>query len=182
MTQKKNTSASARSKKEILVNRAKRLAGTIGVQEEDSRGSLKVLEFKLAKESYAIELQYIQEVYRIKDFTPLPTVPSFVFGLINVRRKILSVIDLHVLFDIPRKEEAIGKKVIILKKNDIEFAFLTDDIIGVEIIQLNAIQPVLPTLTGIQQELLKGITVKGLAILDGEKFLSDSRIIVDETI
>ncbi len=176
-----NAIGSPNKKKEILKNRAEKLA-KLSETQNTANASIKVLEFKLAKESYAIELRYIQEVYRIKDFTPLPTVPAFVFGLINVRRKILSVIDLHVLFGIPRKEEAIGKKAIIIQKNDMEFAFLTDDILGVELIQLDAIQPTLPTLIGIQQELLRGITVDGLAILDGEKLLTDSRIVVNESV
>jgi purine-binding chemotaxis protein CheW len=44
------------------------------------------------------------------------------------------------------------------------------------------VQPSLPTLTGIREEYLKGVTKERLTILDGKKLLSDKNIIVHEEI
>ena len=60
---------------------------------------IEIVEFLLADERYAIESAYIGEVYPLKDLTPLPCAPSFVLGIINMRGKILSIIDLRIFFE-----------------------------------------------------------------------------------
>lgn len=163
--------------KTILKERAEQLSkmpqGMI-----NSGSGFSVVLFYLAKEVYAIETEYVQEVFPVKEVAILPCVPSFVVGLINVRRKIISVIDLRVLFDLPIPK-ALGGKAIILKKNDLEFAILTDGILSVSFINPDDIQPPLPTLRGIQQEFLKGITSGGTVVLSGDQFMSHKHIIVN---
>ncbi len=59
---------------------------------------IEVLEFILAHERYAIETAWVQEVYPLRQLTPLPGTPAFVLGVVNVRGKIISVMDLRVFF------------------------------------------------------------------------------------
>ena len=54
---------------------------------------LELLEFRLARERYAVEVRYVREVYPLKDLTPLPSTPPFVLGVVNVRGRILPVLD-----------------------------------------------------------------------------------------
>ncbi len=84
---------------EILRQRAEKLArnDAAAVQEE----TFEVVKFQLADEFYAVESTYTQEVYPLIDLIKLPCTPSFVAGIINVRRKILPVIDLKQIFDLP---------------------------------------------------------------------------------
>jgi purine-binding chemotaxis protein CheW len=166
------------SKTEILKSRAEKLAQVISVKEPMNE-TIEVLVFKLAGENYAIETMYIKEVYRYKNYTLLPGAPPFVFGLINVRRKVLSIIDLKVFFSLPATKN-VEYKVIIVEDREMEFAILTDGIVDIQKISLNHIQPSLPHLTEAKQEFLKGITANGLIVLDGKKLLSSKRIIVDE--
>ena len=65
--------------------------------------SLEVLEFRLAKERYALENRWVQEVCPLKELTPLPCTPPFVLGIVNVRGRILPVLDLKKLFDLPEQ-------------------------------------------------------------------------------
>lgn len=142
--------------------------------------SIEVVEFKIASETYALETSYIREVYPIKEYTPLPCVPAFVLGLINVRRKVLSLIDLGDFFELPKAEEIVGKKAIILGEDGMEFGILADGAIQVSSILLTDIQPPLPTLTAMRGEFLKGITHDGRAILDARKLFDSKKLIVDE--
>ena len=87
--------------KRILKRRAEILAREKA--EKADEDSIEVVEFLLANEHYGIESHFIREVYPLKDYTPLPGVPSFVLGLVNVRGRILSVIDIKKFFDMPDK-------------------------------------------------------------------------------
>lgn len=165
---------------EILKERAKTLAKPLE-QEEFKGDYLEILVFKLASERYGIETEFAREVYPLKDYTYLPCAPPFIFGLINVRRKILTIIDLKVLFSMPSSSNE-ESKIVILKQGDHEFGILSDGFEGIQRILVNKIQPTLPTLTGIRAELLKGVTLEGIVILDGKKLLSSKQIIVDQMV
>ena len=141
---------------------------------------IEVLEFLLANERYAVETEFVREVYSIKDYTPLPGTPSFVVGLINVRGQIVSVIDMKRFFDMPDKGISDLNKVIIIHDDTMEFGVLADSMLGVLAIPMNEIQPPLPTLTGIREQFLKGVTSEGIAILDAGKLLADKNIVVYE--
>lgn len=167
-------------KKKILRERAKTLAQEAGKKEPEE--SIDVLEFLLAFERYGIETSHIREVCVLIDLTPLPGTPQFVCGIINVRGKVLSVIDLKKFFDLPEKGLGDLNKVIILSSAGMEFGVLADVILGIRKIGLSGLQPSLPTLTGIREDYLRGITGDRLIVLDTKKVLSDKRILVNELI
>jgi len=62
------------------------------------------------------------------------------------------------------------------------FGILADAILGVRRISLAEIQPSLPTLTGIREKYLKGITPERTVILDAGKLLADEEIVVQEQV
>jgi len=168
-------------KKRILRARAKALAKEAEKREAEKEG-IKVLEFLLASERYAIESSYIREVYPLKDITPLPGAPPFAAGIINVRGQILPVIDIKQFFDLPEKGLGDLNKIIILRSSAMELGILADVIGGIREIRLGDLQPSLPTLTGIREDYLKGVTGDRLIVLDASKMLSDKRIVVHEEV
>lgn len=168
-------------KNRILRERAKALALEPD-KKEAAQQRIEVLEFLLAYEKYGIESSYVREVYPLKELTPLPGTPPFVVGIINVRGQIVSVIDIKKFFDLPEKGLTDLNKVIILRNEEMEFGILADLILGVSSVSLSDMQPTLPTLTGIREEYLKGITGERLVILDAGKLLSDNKMIVHEEV
>lgn len=163
----------------ILQARAQALARESASGDTDGE-SIEVLEFRLAYESYGIESSSVREVYPLKAFTPLPGTPAFVFGIVNVRGRIFSVIDLKKFFELPEKGLSDLNKVIIAQYQDIELGILADAVVGIRSIPVADIQPSLPTLTGIRQDYLKGVTRERLVVLDAGKLLSDRSLIVHE--
>jgi purine-binding chemotaxis protein CheW len=168
-------------KKKILRARAKALAQE-PKEKEKAEKYIEVVEFLLSYEKYGIESSYIREVYPLKEFTPLPCTPPFVLGIINVRGQIISIIDIKKFFDLPEKGLTDLNKVIILHSETMKFGILADIILGVRNVLLNELQPSLPTLTGVRQEYLKGVTKERMVILDAGKLLSDKKIIVHEEV
>lgn len=144
--------------------------------------STEVVEFMLAHERYAIESCYVREVVPLENLTPLPCTPAFVLGIVNLRGEILSVIDIKKFFDLPEQGLTDLNKVIVLQSGDMLFGILADAINGVRRIAVTDIQPSLPTLTGIRQDYLKGVTPERLVILDAEKLLVDQSIVVQEQV
>ena len=167
--------------KQILKARAHALAreSTGG---DVAAASIEVVEFLLAQERYGIETLYVREVYPLKDLTPLPCTPPFVRGIINVRGRLLSVIDLKPFFELPEKGLTDLNKVIIAHTEAMEFGILADAILGVRRLPLAAMQPSLPTLTGIREEYLKGVTQERVVILEARKLLLDNTILVHDEV
>lgn len=143
---------------------------------------LNILEFVIAAETYGFESSFVREVYPLKEFTPLPCTPPFVFGIINVRGRIVSINDIRGIFDLPRKGLTELNKVIILKDKEMEFGVLADAVVGARSIPLSGLQPPPPTLTGIREEYLKGVTAERLVVLDARKMLTNGRLVVREEV
>ena len=165
---------------QILRARARALARPPQCAEADS--SLEVLEFRLARESYALETRHVREVYPFKNITPLPCTPPFMLGVVNVRGRITPVIDIKKFFDLPDKGLTDLHRVVLVRSDDFELGLLADVIVGVRKIPLNSLQPSLVTLTGIRAEYLKGVTAQRMVVLDLERMLADPKIIVDEEV
>jgi purine-binding chemotaxis protein CheW len=118
----------------------------------------------------------------MKDFTTIPGTPPFVLGIINLRGKILSVIDIRKFFDLPVKGLSNLNRVLVVKTPEMELGILSDFILGVRVIPKRSIHPALPTLTGIRAKYLHGVTDEGLVLLDVLKILCDPEIIVHDDI
>jgi purine-binding chemotaxis protein CheW len=166
--------------KRILKHRAAELAveeAAVSDAEE-----IEVLEFMLDRERYGIESRFIREVYPLKTFTKVPCTPAYVTGVVNVRGQILSIVDIGRFFDLQRKGLTDLNKVIILHSPFLEFGILADEILGVSKCKIGNIETSLPTLTDVRSDYLKGVTEERLIILDGEKILSDIKLIVNDEV
>lgn len=167
--------------RKVLIARAQALARQPR-KEEPAAERIEVVEFLLASERYGIESSYIGEVYPLKNLTRIPCTPPFVMGVMNVRGKILSVIDMRKFFELPDKGLSDLNKVIIVSNDKLEFGILADAILGVRMLSIRHLLPTLPTLTDIRSDYLKGITDDRLVVLDGGKILSDRGIVVHEEV
>jgi purine-binding chemotaxis protein CheW len=72
--------------------------------------------------------------------------------------------------------------VVIVHDGKMEFGILADAVLGVQDIMLSDLQPALPTLTGIREEFLRGVTRERMVVLDAQKLLSDKNIVVHEEV
>lgn len=164
----------------ILQSRAQSLARAAPAPSAESR--LELLEFRLAQERYAIEARFVLEVAPLRELTPLPCTPPFIRGIVNVRGRILPVLDLKKFFDLPEKGLTDLHRVILVQGDGMELGLLADIALGVRTVAANALQPSLPTLTGIRADYLKGVTAEPLIVLDVQRILADPGIVVREDV
>lgn len=64
----------------------------------------KYLTFLLAKEEYGLEILTVREIIGVMDITRVPQTPDFVRGVINLRGKVIPVVDLRSKFGLPPTE------------------------------------------------------------------------------
>jgi purine-binding chemotaxis protein CheW len=172
------------TRKKILKKRAKLVAREL-ITENFSDNCLDIVEFMLLPERYAIEAVYIQEIYPLKEITPIPCTPHFILGVINLRREILSVIDLKKMFGLPEKVITNLSKVIVIQINEMKIGILADSIEGVRTVFSEKIQPPPMNLTGIQKEYIKGVIFnvkEPVILLNIWNILSDNSIIIYEEV
>lgn len=73
---------------------------------------LRYLQFSLGTETYAVPLLSVKEVIAFPEVTPIPSIPSYYNGIMNLRGKIISIIDLRSKFGI--KTDPNGEKAVII--------------------------------------------------------------------
>lgn len=164
----------------ILKARAQALAREPG--EARDADALEIVEFMLAHESYGVETSFVRDIHPLTNLTPLPCTPAFVLGIVNLRGEIVSVIDIKKFFDLPEKGLTDLNKVVVLQSETMRFGVLADAVLGVRRVPVAEIQPSLPTLTGIREQYLRGVTSERTIVLDAEKLLADATIVVQEQV
>ncbi len=150
-----------------------RLAEDVDATGDDA---LMVLLFSRAGERYAIPIDHVLHVLDAPTITPLPCVPDYYRGVINLRGRILTVFDLRRFWGLQAADPA-APTLIIVSAAALTLALLADEVLDFASIPAGNIAP--PTVTGGgPTHQLQGITTDGVAILDVEKLLADQRLIV----
>lgn len=161
----------------ILHERARHLARAADAP-ANGRLLLEIIEFELAGECYAFELDCVREICPLNDLTPVPCTPRFISGVINLRGEIHTVVDLKKFFDLPEHASTELRKVLMIEGGGMRVGILTDVIRDVRTILQEELFLSLPTLTGVRAQYIKGVTSDRLIVLDSEKLLSDDAILV----
>ena len=140
----------------------------------------KYLTFNLMDEYYGINVDRILQIIAIPDITKIPKTPPFVRGVINLRGKIIPVIDLRLRFKLPEQEYNDRTSIVIIKikteKNEIFIGIIVDKVIEVLDIHVDEIEKT-PTF-GVEldtQFILAMANVKNkvVTLLDISKILTD---------
>lgn len=146
--------------------------------EEDTQKD-KFLTFSLGKEDYGIEISYVTEIIGIQTITELPELPDYIKGIINLRGKIIPVIDIRLRFKKEEKQYDERTCIIVIDISDISIGFIVDRVSEVISIQENDILPP-PTLNKhAQNRFIKGLGKVGNEVkllIDCMKMLSEDEI------
>jgi len=165
---------------DILLERAKLIAGRGKNKNSTTEETIKVVEILLIPERFALEEKYISEVLFLKDITPIPGTPAFVMGVINLRGKIVSIINLKSLFNLREKGLTELNRVIVLKNDTMEFGIVADSISANKSIVKSTLSPPPVNLDNIGVEYITGVTPDGLILLNALNLLSSKQIIINK--
>ena len=142
--------------------------------------SLDVLEFRLGAERYAVETRHVTEVLALGMLTPLPCTPPFVAGIVNVRGRIMMVLNLKKFFGLPDCGLTDLHRIMRLQADGMEMGLLADASTGMRRIALDQLHAPPATLSGIRADYLRGVTSDLLIVLDMARILADPGFIVHD--
>jgi purine-binding chemotaxis protein CheW len=91
-------------------------------------GGGKFLSFFLAGEEYGIEILKVQEIIGMMGITRVPRTPDFIRGVINLRGKVIPIIDLRLKFGMESKEQTDETCIIVVKTEGIEMGIVVDKV------------------------------------------------------
>ncbi len=146
----------------------------IDEQDEDTQKD-KFLTFLLGKEFYGMEIRHVTEIIGIQPITEVPELPEYIRGIINLRGKIIPVIDVRLRFKKPFKEYNDRTCVIVIDIAELSAGLIVDSVSEViKIPETDIVPP--PDIKKIGNRFIKGIgkvdnEVKML--LDCEKLLTE---------
>ena len=169
----------ARDPRELLQKRAHMIAGR-PAETEGTSSTVMVVEFLLSPEWYAVDTSFVTEVLPLRNLTSLPGTPPFMVGIMNLRGKIISILNLKSFFNLPQKGLSAQNRVIVIKHQAMEFGIVTDDISSTRTIKLETLTKPPASLHDAGTAYIQGVTPKGLILLIAEALLTSSSIIINQ--
>ena len=97
------------------------------LQSEDERGG-KYLTFFLAGEEYGLEILKVHEIIGVIPITPVPRTPAHIRGVVNLRGKVIPVIDLRLKFGMEPKEQTEETCIIVVQAQQREIGVVVDKV------------------------------------------------------
>ncbi|RPI62836.1 MAG: chemotaxis protein CheW [Planctomycetaceae bacterium] len=88
----------------------------------------KYLTFSLAGEEYGLEILRVREIIGMMTITSVPRTPEFVKGVINLRGKVIPVVDLRLKFSMPSVENTDETCIIVVDVGDVEMGIMVDKV------------------------------------------------------
>ncbi len=163
---------------QTLEERARALA----VQELDAdsdRGEETIF-FKLGAGTYGLPAHFVREVQPLGGFTPLPATPAFVIGLVNVRGRLYTALDIRPLLDIPAAPPQNQAYLLIINANNMDVALLADSVIEVSRGAID-LAPSIAATTGRGIAWVRGVDQRLNLLIDPALLMADQRLVVNDT-
>lgn len=118
---------------------------------------LQLVTFGIGEEEFGIDILKVQEIIRTMAITKVPNSPPYVEGVINLRGKVIPVIDLRGRFSMEYRTHDSHTRIIVLQIHGMIVGFVVDEVSEVLRIQSNTVEPPPPVVSGIESEYIKGV-------------------------
>ncbi len=148
----------------------------------ESSGEVQMVIFDLASEQYGVDISDVREIMRMQNITRVPGVSSFVEGVINLRGKVLPVVDLRKRLGLPLSEHTKDSRIVVIDIASGEIGVIVDAVLEVLRVQKSTIDPASPLMVNSNYDYLKGIAKlpgRLVILIDSFKALSRANEYVD---
>jgi purine-binding chemotaxis protein CheW len=111
-----------------------------GEPETDAGGQMQCVTFELDAETYGINVMQVQEVLSETEVAPVPGAPHYVIGIINLRGKVVSVIDARTRFGLSTIERTDITRIIVIEALQQIIGVLVDSVAEVVDVKMSEIE------------------------------------------
>lgn len=140
-------------------------------------GERQLVVFDLNEEAYGVDISQVREIIRMQEITRVPRAPEFIEGVINLRGKVIPVVDLRARFSMPGTERTDEHRIVVVDVDGQDIGMVVDAVTEVSRVPSNSIEPPSSVITTDDSEYLTGIVKtddKLIILLDIAKVISDS--------
>ncbi len=154
--------------------------GAAGADQEACEAPASMLQFVtfvLAGEHYAVEILKVREVNTMREITPVPKAPAFLAGAMNLRGKVVPVLDLRRRFGLDSREPDERTKIIIMIIRGVVMGVIVDAVLEVLRVLPEQIVPPLPASARMSGDFIRGIIRTGdtlVIAIDADRLFSEA--------
>ncbi len=145
------------------------------VAEKQGDELLQLVTFKLGGEEFGVDILKVQEINRSMEITKVPRAPNFVEGVINLRGRVIPIIDLRRRFGKEHKSHDQNTRIIVFEIRSMIVGFVVDSVSEVLRIKTDTVEQAPPVVAGVESDYIKGIGKldnRLLILLDLNKIIS----------
>jgi purine-binding chemotaxis protein CheW len=141
---------------EVLTRRADSLA--LETAKEEVTDQISLLLFRIAEEWYCVRVSDVREILQEYDVTPIPCVPDYILGVVNVRGEIISITDAARIMGIGSvgMDSGTAPSAIVISNDEVVTALLVDEIGDISAVPNGSIEPPISIIDRSQAEFIAG--------------------------
>jgi len=129
-----------------------------GVEEsERDQELIQLVTFSIGEEEFGVNILQVQEIIRTMEITNVPRAPEFVEGVINLRGKVIPIVDMRSRFGLESKEHDKYTRIIVIEIDMIIVGFVVDSVSEVLRLPANQVQPPPPVVAGMDSDYIDGV-------------------------
>ncbi len=118
---------------------------------------LQLVSFNIGTEEFGVDILKVQEINRMVEITKVPQAPHYVEGVINLRGKVIPIVDLRKRFSLELKEHDKNTRIVVVDIGGNIMGMIVDSVSEVLRLPANTIEPPPEIVTGINSEYIKGV-------------------------
>ncbi len=137
---------------------------------------LQLVSFKIGEEEFGVDILKVQEINRLVAITKVPRSPDFVEGVINLRGKVIPIIDLRKRFMMETKEYDKDTRIVVVDIENQVMGMVVDAVSEVLRLPRKTIEPAPEIATSVDSDYIKGVAKledRLLIFLDLSKVFSE---------
>ena len=142
---------------------------------KDDGSLLQLVTFTISQEEFGVDILKVQEIIRTMEITRVPRSPAFVEGVINLRGKVIPIIDLRKRFDMDSRGHDNQTRIIVIELERMIVGFVVDSVSEVLRIPASTVEAPPAVVSGIESEYISGVGKlddRLLILIDLDKLLS----------
>lgn len=136
---------------------------------------LQLVSFQLGEEEFGVDILKVQEINRMLEITKVPNSPVFVDGVINLRGKVIPILNLRQRFGLEKKEIDKKTRIVVVDIDGKVVGVVVDAVSEVLRLPVDTVEPPPPMAAGVESEYIKGVGKledRLLILLDLNKLLT----------
>ncbi len=147
-------------------------------EEKVTENLLQLVSFSIGEEEFGVNILNVKEIIRIIEITRVPNAPGHVQGVINLRGKVVPIINMRKRLGLPDKEMDSSTRIIVVELDSKSLGFIVDKVSEVLRIDESVTEPPPAMTTDIDTEFITGIArldERILILLDLEKIITQKK-------